>query len=511
MRQAAPRTGVLVCSCWSRSDAGIDADTIVADALAMEGVVYAEASDDLCGLGNATLAGDLVHRHSLDRLVVAACVCCPQDQRCAACTDERAALREAVKDATRLPWTHHAFVNLRDHHRATADAVTAVAMAVARMNATPGSVHHGGAREPVRAVLVVGAGVLGRAAAVELGERGIPTHLVDQAAPAGKGSSAPRNITLHVPSRVISLDGGGGDFQATLAELGGETVLRVGAVLIAPGLSEEGTGTGVGWGLPHLSMARPPRRVQGAFLASEDGRSSAGAAAASLGRRVQGTQAIAVVDPDACIGCLKCERVCPYSAISPPPSGGPPVRVDPILCTGCGACASACMSWAMEQTGCSTRELEAAILAGMGRTASLLLVCNWSAYRAMDQAARAGMLPRGLAVLRLPCMARASPHLLQAALGAGADPLILAGCSEQGCHFRARRGLLEEHLADMEAGLETSGDLERVFVVSLGPTDKDVLATRVREAMEERRYAREDRGPISEGARVTAWSRGWPG
>jgi coenzyme F420-reducing hydrogenase delta subunit/Pyruvate/2-oxoacid:ferredoxin oxidoreductase delta subunit len=475
----------------------------------MEGLVHAEVTDDLCGVGAATLAGDLVRRHSLDRLVVGACACCPQDQRCAACNPERAGLREAVKAATQLPWSHHAFVNLRDHHTITNEAVAVIAMAIARMDATPQDVPHRGSREPVRAALVIGAGAVGRAAAVELGERGIPTHLVDQAAPTGAGSSAPRNITLHVPSVVMGLEGGGGDFRVTVAGMGEGVLLRVGAVLVAPGLAEEETGSGVGWGLPHRSMETSPRRIQGTFLAGEDGTSSAGAVAAFLGRTLRGTQAVAFVDPEACISCMKCLPVCPYSAISRPSVPDGAVLVDPLLCAGCGACTSACMNWAVDQTGHSTVELEAAIRAGAKRMRALLVVCNWSAYRAMDQACQDGLLPKGVAKLRVPCLAHVSPHLVQVALDSGVDPLIIAGCSERGCHFRGRRGMLEEHMANLEAGLAGTGDLDRIFVVSLGPTDKDVLATRVVEALESRRYAREERGPITEHAKDTEWTRGW--
>ncbi|NIS10569.1 MAG: hypothetical protein GWN39_00940, partial [Thermoplasmata archaeon] len=197
-----PRIGVMACSCWSRSEAGIDADTIVAEAIGMTGVVHAEATDDLCGSGNAVLAGDLVARHDLDRLVVAACACCSQDQRCTACNEERAALREAIKTTTGLPWAHHRFVNVKDHGRSTYDAITMVAMAVASAEVSPDRVPPRASGEPVRAALVVGASGLGRATAVEMGERGIPTHLVDQASTAGPAGTAPANITLHLPSKV---------------------------------------------------------------------------------------------------------------------------------------------------------------------------------------------------------------------------------------------------------------------------------------------------------------------
>ena len=142
----------------------------------------------------------------------------------------------------------------------------------------------------------------------------------------------------------------------------------------------------------------------------EDGLAAAGAAAAYLGRKARGTPALAWVDPDACIGCLKCVRVCPYGAI-PRVLGADLVSVDPLLCAGCGACPSACLNWAMEQTGYTTRELEAAIRVAASRTPNLLVVCNWSAYRALDHAYLEDMLPKGLALLRVPCLARISPHL----------------------------------------------------------------------------------------------------
>jgi coenzyme F420-reducing hydrogenase delta subunit/NAD-dependent dihydropyrimidine dehydrogenase PreA subunit len=513
------RIGVLACSCWSRSETGIDADSIVAGSLGLPGVVHAEATDDLCGGDHATLAGDLVRRHDLHRLVVAGCACCSQDQRCAACNDERAALRGEVRAATGLPWTHHAFVNVKDHSRGTQDSITAVAMAVASLAEADDEETNRASAVPVRMALVIGAGSLARAAAIELGERGVPTHMVDHASPAGTGKSTPRNITIHVPARVERLKGGGGRFTATIVGLGSTQDREVGTVIIAPGLAEEQAHGGVGWGLPHQTMAEPPRRVQGVFLLGEDPISTAGAAAAFLGRTVRGAEAMARVDPEACIGCMKCVRVCPYSAIDAEdraldsePAGPMDhvVRVDPLLCTGCGACPSACLNWAVEVQGYSTRQLEASIRAAMERTSGLLIVCNWSAYRAMDQAALDGNLPEGIAILRVPCISRVSPHVIQVALGAEADPLILAGCSERGCHYRGRRSLLDEHMRNMERGLLDSGHLDAVFVLTLGPADKEVLASRLAEAMEERRYILEERRHgMGSGDAETSPGGGW--
>ena len=497
----APRVGVIACSCWARSEVGIDADAIVAFAGELPGVVVAEATDDLCGRGHAALAADLVRRHGLDRLAVAACACCNIDQRCPACEDERANLRDEVIALTGLPWAHHAFVNVKSHPASSEDARTMVAMAVARLRAAPAGVPSVARRTPVREALVVGAGAQSRAALQELVARGVPVHIVDSASLARDLSQLPQGLRVHAPARIVAIGGGAGEFDVTLERLGGVDHLRVGVILIGPGTAEEQARSGIGWGLPHQSMASPPRRVRGAFLIGAEGVAAAGSAEAFLDREVTGPQSAAVVDPAACIGCLKCRRVCPFDAVGKEPLdfelgrfsyAGHIALVDPLLCTSCGACAAACMNLAVDLPSYTSAELEAALSAGLARTPSVGFVCNWSAYRAYDEAARAKALPAGLVLIRVPCLSRVSPALLEHALERGADPLVLIGCREDGCHYRARRAVLDESLLAMQPALLAQGDLDRVKAVWLGVADKDLLISRVSEALEEQKLAREE-------------------
>lgn len=46
----------------------------------------------------------------------------------------------------------------------------------------------------------------------------------------------------------------------------------------------------------------------------------------------------AVIDPDRCIHCGRCEAVCPQGAVTVDAD----VRVDPTRCVGCGKCAAEC-------------------------------------------------------------------------------------------------------------------------------------------------------------------------
>jgi heterodisulfide reductase subunit A len=73
---------------------------------------------------------------------------------------------------------------------------------------------------------------------------------------------------------------------------------------------------------------------------------------------------VARVDTEACVGCLDCERVCPYGAISRREirdGHGNVVRlvaeVNEALCEGCGACAAACRARALDVLGFSDSQV----------------------------------------------------------------------------------------------------------------------------------------------------------
>ena len=50
---------------------------------------------------------------------------------------------------------------------------------------------------------------------------------------------------------------------------------------------------------------------------------------------------VAVLDPDACVGCRQCMRVCQFGAISYSAARGK-AAIDPRTCYGCGVCRAAC-------------------------------------------------------------------------------------------------------------------------------------------------------------------------
>ncbi|NPV70738.1 MAG: CoB--CoM heterodisulfide reductase iron-sulfur subunit A family protein [Firmicutes bacterium] len=85
---------------------------------------------------------------------------------------------------------------------------------------------------------------------------------------------------------------------------------------------------------------------------------------------IEGEPAVAEVDEALCTGCMWCEPVCPYGAVSPRTITerlhGIPVerrvaQVNPALCQGCGACSGACRDGAMSLKGCTTEQVLAEV------------------------------------------------------------------------------------------------------------------------------------------------------
>ena len=56
---------------------------------------------------------------------------------------------------------------------------------------------------------------------------------------------------------------------------------------------------------------------------------------------------IVFVDPEVCVGCAKCSKICPASAITG--KAKEPFKIDPLLCVKCGACLSGCKFGAVKE------------------------------------------------------------------------------------------------------------------------------------------------------------------
>jgi heterodisulfide reductase subunit A len=232
------RIGVYVCHCGTNIAGTVDVEEVrdwAAEKLADHGVVVARDYKFMCASLGQELIEEDIRELGLSRVVVAACSPHMHEKTFrGAC--ERAGLNpylcELVSIREQVSWVH------TDREAATAKAKAAVAGGVLRVT------HHA-PLEPYRvpinpATLVVGGGIAGITAALEIADAGFPVHLVEREPSIGGHMAqfdktfptldcaacilTPRmvtagshpNITLHTWSEVTDLSGYVGSFTATI-------------------------------------------------------------------------------------------------------------------------------------------------------------------------------------------------------------------------------------------------------------------------------------------------------
>ena len=56
---------------------------------------------------------------------------------------------------------------------------------------------------------------------------------------------------------------------------------------------------------------------------------------------------VAVIDPELCEACGRCQQVCRFDAVTPPSEEGEPFSIDPVACEGCAVCCFQCPAQAI--------------------------------------------------------------------------------------------------------------------------------------------------------------------
>jgi len=144
-------------------------------------------------------------------------------------------------------------------------------------------------------------------------------------------------------------------------------------------------------------------------------------------------------DPQKCVACLTCIRVCPHDAIQL-------VRVDGSkevagisdpACYACGICAAICPAKAIKFQGYRDEEILAQIEA-IGESLkgrNVAFCCEHSAYPAADLAGKLRIhYPETLRILRVPCAGQVDVYHILKAFEKGATAVLVLGCEEGACH-----------------------------------------------------------------------------
>lgn len=243
-----PRIGVLLCSCTPQMRQRLDLDDISSFASSLEPVAHLETHPAWCLAPGLARLKEIIAEKEIDRLVVAGC----------SYRTHRRIFEAALEEAGMNPYLLD-IVNLKDQcaavhpEGATDRAKDQIEMAVAR-SVTLMPLEEITVPAEQKA-LIVGSGLSGLIAADTLAAAGCEVVIVEQQEalgghvthqrPWGVSGDALTNLVASleanpsteklVSSRLKSVTGEPGSFDATIETPDGEKVVRVGAIILATG------------------------------------------------------------------------------------------------------------------------------------------------------------------------------------------------------------------------------------------------------------------------------------
>jgi heterodisulfide reductase subunit A len=255
---AEPRIGVFVCHCGTNIGGVVDVPDVVEYARTLPNVVYAEQNLYTCSTDTQEKIKQVIRDEKLTRVVVASCT--PRTHE--------PLFRNTVREGGLNPYLFE-MANIRDqcswvhmsvHAQATEKSKDLVRMAVAKSALLePLKERHMKINQDA---LVVGGGVAGMTAALDLADQGFVVHLVERQNELGGNLRKIRyiadhgdpardlqtliarvkkngNIHLHLGARIRAIDGSLGKFTTKVGEADGSTSeFAHGGVIVAVGADE---------------------------------------------------------------------------------------------------------------------------------------------------------------------------------------------------------------------------------------------------------------------------------
>ena len=208
----------------------------------------------------------------------------------------------------------------------------------------------------------------------------------------------------------------------------------------------------------HPKLGPVQTAVQGVYLAgtsqgAKDVRETMAQALATAGKagallakgKIEKEPLTARLIPDLCAGCMRCVKVCPYSAIEQigPPGKDGTVKIIEAACMGCGTCAAECNFAAIEMPYFTREQILAQVNASLQERAEekcVVFTCNWCSYAGADLAGiEKRQYPPSSRIIRTMCSARFEEEFIAYAFEKGAGAVLVTGCrlTETGsdCHY----------------------------------------------------------------------------
>ena len=480
----APRIGVFVCECGDKVAGILDVEGLTEASRGLPDVVCAGHAPYWCSVDGRELLRVTIQTEELERVVVAGCS--PRTHR--------RLFQETIADSDLNPRLL-GLVNIREGcawpHRGEREAATLRARGQIAMEVTDIAAQTprpAAQAEITPAALVIGGGVAGMTAAIELADAGIPVTLVEctttlggTAAPGASGLIASIQehpaVSLNLNKHITHVDGSVGAYYVDIAPYATHNTDHgspstdhrgpFGTIIVATGNpSEETRELAKQLRLPQdadgfLPEARVRLRPgdyieRGIYVcgsahypcdAAEAQFQAYSAASRALRHLRRGTVtaqgALAQVDAEKCNGCGDCFDVCSFASVTMVNrSKGISLSViDPLLCTGCGNCVSVCPVGAATVAGWTDTQIEAQMRVALSpapsiRPPALIFACEWSGYAAAELAGAQGLTyPPNIRLIRLDCSGRLQPGLILKAFELGAAGVLVLGCAPKLCHY----------------------------------------------------------------------------
>ncbi|HIP91264.1 MAG TPA: CoB--CoM heterodisulfide reductase iron-sulfur subunit A family protein [Methanothermococcus okinawensis] len=171
-----PRVGVFVCYCGANINGIVDCEAVKEFALKLDGVVYGETYPFYCSDPGQKAIKNAIKKYNLNRVVVAACTPKIHEPTFRTCIAE-AGLSPYYLEFVNIR-EHVSFVHLNDKEAATKKAMELVAGGVERakrLEDVPQKVV-----EVEKSCLIIGGGIAGIQAALDLGDQGYKVYMVEK-------------------------------------------------------------------------------------------------------------------------------------------------------------------------------------------------------------------------------------------------------------------------------------------------------------------------------------------
>ncbi|HEY43141.1 MAG TPA: CoB--CoM heterodisulfide reductase iron-sulfur subunit A family protein, partial [Anaerolineae bacterium] len=249
------RVGVFVCHCGTNIGGVVDVPAVVEYARALPYVAHAEDNLYSCSEEGLSSLKQSIREQHLNRVVVASCT---------PITHERL-FKNACEEAGLNRYLFE-FVNIREHcswiHSREAEVATEKTQRLVKMGVAKACLlepQQEAESEVIPKALVIGGGIAGMTAALNLACQGFPVHLVEKETQLGGrllhlNRLCPsdeevggliesviakvhehKRITLHMPAIITEVSGYIGNFQVTVSLEDGERMFDVGTVIVATG------------------------------------------------------------------------------------------------------------------------------------------------------------------------------------------------------------------------------------------------------------------------------------